>query len=893
MLLSRVAVLATADEVAASQLKLPSPLFLSGVDDPSSNLLSRAFGRFNYTFASGGGSSAILINISNVSPTTVTCEIDLSKLLMVEDTPIMLEVAPASVLIQDTLAHASLSSPNNQKVVVSFTVDDFAGLRAVLQGAVNNATASVAVSGDPSNVSALGRILRRARRPIDLRALLNDRSSASGAVSLPVVTLDQMQPLSLALSADLAPMGLSMLAGTLPSTTVELVYQNRVMLSGQISASFPTRAAFAVDVQAPNCALFLSDALTAGKSPSGLLARGAASTAASHVIQRLLDGLSYSLESSGSSGSAPVSLSAISIAGDKGSAPETRVVVDLSLAYKSTNSFLRASLPAVAVALRVNNNLSATIFTPALSLAPNTPFPPLVSIEVLAGPGLSQGVDLLLQSSSLAISVRGPDTVTSANVLQSIVNALPFSYNMTAPTGKTTGVLPQVETRLVSSSATQLSVGVVYPFSLNSSFEIALGIVSLSAVYNSQTIATVTVSNDKLVGGSNRLDAVVSVRAETPAARIALETFASAAFQGDAAPLTIQGVIAGSWYRFSPISFRYDFVLPKNAGGGSSRSSLLPCIDVGLTTPFDSSWQFGRCLLGCACTGTSRLCRTGPSCDSVSVLSRCVNLQMSIISHFYVRNILPMTITIQRLVADILFDFRVAQQSSFSNLRDTPSVLLAALDSSRATSNAILNTMPIVLTNNASSVISAWLRNSHLAVPPPVAFDPSNPPMSLTDTMLTGVLFKEAYENSDKVPLVFQLRNGAVSLLLDQFPFVFRFALNFTYITTSIVPDFITNHSLVCPFVTNKRPPCWLSTGAVAPNCYVDQFDGPCIRRGSPLSDCDAGIVQVLGQLLPQGRIGDMCCRDMILDGVKFPKISTLCECVFEEFCFVSRRLFF
>lgn len=78
-----MSVLATADEAAASKLSLPSPLFLSGIDDPSSNLLSRAFGLFNYTFAPSPSSSDLIFNISNISPSVLTVEVDLTKLLMV------------------------------------------------------------------------------------------------------------------------------------------------------------------------------------------------------------------------------------------------------------------------------------------------------------------------------------------------------------------------------------------------------------------------------------------------------------------------------------------------------------------------------------------------------------------------------------------------------------------------------------------------------------------------------------------------------------------------------------------------------------------------------------------------------------------------------------------
>jgi hypothetical protein len=118
----------------------------------------------------------------------------------------------------------------------------------------------------------------------------------------------------------------------------------------------------------------------------------------------------------------------------------------------------------------------------------------------------------------------------------------------------------------------------------------------------------------------------------------------------------------------------------------------------------------------------------------------------------------------KRLSADILFDYLVSQKSSFSNTRDTREVLLASLDSATASGNALLNTMPIVLAANQSAIVSAWLRNAHLAVPPRAAFDPANMPLSFPDTMLTGVLLKEAYDHSDTVPLVFKVRNCPVCI---------------------------------------------------------------------------------------------------------------------------------
>ncbi len=148
---------------------------------------------------------------------------------------------------------------------------------------------------------------------------------------------------------------------------------------------------------------------------------------------------------------------------------------------------------------------------------------------------------------------------------------------------------------------------------------------------------------------------------------------------------------------------------------------------------------------------------------------------------------------------------------------------------------------------------------------------------------------KEAYDNSDKVPLVFNLRDGVIDLSLEEFPFTFRFGVNFSYITTSLVPDFITNHSEVCSFKAGRRPPCWTSDGKVAPSCFVEHFEGECIKQGAPASACDSAIGSVLATLMP-GKTGDMCCRDITLNGLKFPKISTLCYDTQQQFTGTFRK---
>ncbi len=39
----------------------------------------------------------------------------------------------------------------------------------------------------------------------------------------------------------------------------------------------------------------------------------------------------------------------------------------------------------------------------------------------------------------------------------------------------------------------------------------------------------------------------------------------------------------------------------------------------------------------------------------------------------------------------------------------------------------------------------------------------------------------------------------------------------------------------------------------------------------------------MLGNLLP-GKVGDMCCRDLTANGIRFPKISTLCYNTEQQF---------
>jgi hypothetical protein len=370
-----VSVLAIADEVEASKLTLPSPLFLSGVDDPTSNLLSRAIALFNYTFAAPAASfSSVVVNVSDVSSTTVTLSANLRSLLMIQDTPVVVIVTPTVAVVQN-LAQATFSVAN-QTLSVSFSVSDIPGMRSVVQAALNNATAVLSVSGDPAGTSALARVLKRAQRSVDLRASLNDRSSSSSSSSaastVPVISLVQMLPLAMSLSADLSPLALSSIAGSLPPVSLDLVYQDMRIATTSVVAVLPTSAQIGVQISAEFCAQYISDALKAGKSPAGALAvRGSASTATSHVIQRVLDGLTYSLNSGTTfppASSSPVSLSRIALVGDSGG---QNIVADLSLVYgAASNTFLNASLPPVSVALRTSDNLSATILLPALNFVP-------------------------------------------------------------------------------------------------------------------------------------------------------------------------------------------------------------------------------------------------------------------------------------------------------------------------------------------------------------------------------------------------------------------------------------------------------------------------------------------------------------------------------------------
>ena len=720
--------------VASAIQKLSAPaMYVTGVDDPAANLLSRALALLNYTIPPSTAPSApFSVAIGPADPSSLTCTASLREVLTVQGTMVALSVSPTAVVVTSgaEVGRVTVSVGPQNSLSLVLSVSDFAGARGVLQPALNNATSSVTVTGDPANGSVLGRILKRVQRVQDLRALVNDAPAASvPSPRKPTVTLASMQATALTLTADLSSINLTGITGALPVVSLDLAYQTNAMATVQLSAQLPQSAALAGIVNPGLCAQFITDALNAGKSPGIIAVRGSASTATSNVLQRLVDGLSYRVDSPSAPGSqAAVSLSALALQGDSGSinGQPANIVLDLLLSYTVSNAFFRGDFPAISAGLRVGSGEAAVVTVPALSFVPNAPLPPQVTVSVLvSGPAkLSDGVTQVLGSKAVSIAVRGPDGAPpSTNVLQSIINALPYQYTLQAPSGATTGVLPAIKSQYLSSSVVHLAVAVMYDFTLNTTMEIRHGDAALAAVYQGNQIATVALDQtkpfaQKLVGGKNTLGATVRITADTAARRTALETFASAAFQETAAPLTITGQLSSATFRFAPVRFSYDFVLPKSASGGSN--SLLPCFEAGLTTPFDSSWKLGSCvplISNCKCSGLNSLCDTGP-CNSVSVTSRCVDLKLSVIIHFFVNNVLPVKLRMNHASADLLFDYAVASLSSFSNTRNTPDVLIARLDTAIAGANAILNPMPIAVALDQSTVLSAWLRNQHLAPPP-------------------------------------------------------------------------------------------------------------------------------------------------------------------------------
>ncbi len=737
---SSISAQAVPDEAAVAalvqQLSAPS-LYVTGVEDPASNLLSRALALLNYSFAKTVSSAAapFVLAISGADASTLSCTASLRDALTMQGIVIGLSVAPASIQVARTatptaaVARATLAVSGDNVLSLAVMVSDFAGARGALQPALDNATSSVTVSGDPADTNVLGRILKRVQRVEDLRARLNDASGTPSTGRKPIVSLASLQPTSFALAADLAALNLTFVSGELPPVSLDFVYQANAMATVQFAAQLPRAATLGGTIVPTLCAQLITDALTAGKSPGALQIRGSPSTAASNVLQRLADGLMYAMDTASAANSPSfVSLSAVVLQGDSGSTAgkPANIVVDLALSYTATNSFFRGDLPAVSAGLRVGAGETVVVSVPPLSFAPNTPFPAVVSVSLLvSGPAqLSDGVTQVLSSKALQVAVRAPaGAPPSTNVLQSIVNALQYQYTLQPPSGATKGVLPSIQSRYLSSSAAHLAVVVMYDFTLNTTMEIQHGDASLTAVYQGNTIASVALDQtkpfaNKLVGGKNTLGATVTVTADTPSKRTAFETFASAAFQDNAAPLTLTGLLASTSFRFAPVRFSYDFVLPKGSSGGNN--ALMPCFEVGLTTPFDSSWRLGSCVpivSTCKCGGLNTLCTTGP-CDGVAINSRCVDLKLSIMIHFYVANVLPVKLRLHRASIDVFFDYMVAAQSSFSNTRNTPNVLLARINTDLPTNNAVLNTLPLLLGLNESAVVSGWLRNQHLAPPP-------------------------------------------------------------------------------------------------------------------------------------------------------------------------------
>jgi hypothetical protein len=114
-----------------------------------------------------------------------------------------------------------------------------------------------------------------------------------------------------------------------------------------------------------------------------------------------------------------------------------------------------------------------------------------------------------------------------------------------------------------------------------------------------------------------------------------------------------------------------------------------------------------------------------------------------------------------------------------------------------------------------------------------------------------------------------------LQLQLENFNFKFVFDYSFLYASTSLIPDFITDSKLTCAWKTGLRPPCWKTDGTKQGNCFVDQFDWRCIARGTPATEC--GALGPIYQTIFGNKLGDVCCRDAIANGVSLPTLSTLC----------------
>lgn len=825
-------------------------------------------------------------------------------LVTLPSTSITLSSSPAPGVAMASLTAEAASSQFRFALVVA----DVPALGATLQAALDNNTsaADVSMQGGAENSHVVNRLLRRMRFPLlRLATALNPAPPAPATPAASSFSLLRVALVSMTASAASVrvtfnvPSGL-VVSGALPTVSVQLVHSGvrtvaTVTGSCELPNTPPTLGCpFLVTVVASDAAASLREAIN-DASAVEIRARGAPAADTDNIVSRVLARLALVLKAAGppapgSAANSRLRVDALTLVGDKGT-PATPVIEVAATVFGLDAPLFIGVIPALRV--RVTNGATApfaVIATPQLSFT-GAPMPTSYAITatITRSPELATIVTSIFESRAVSLAVTGDQS--GGNLLQSVLDALVYTSTIAPPSGAKVGgggVLPAVRLSYVDSTADTLSLSVAYSFTSTAAFRIVAGFPTLAAEYEGETILVsaptsgATLSVDP--GVPTSVSVSLRVQADTPARRIKLESFATAAMAGTATPLRLRGLIPG----VAPvpgISVVYDFSLPKNANGdksaGGGVNELIPCIETGLTTPFDSTWSFGKCtpLTGCRCS-SSNLCAVGRSsaeCGTSTITSRCVDNTVSIIAHFYVKNPFPLNARLVSASADVHFDYAVAGLGSFSNTRNTTNVLLASM-AAPAPGSALLNTLPLALNQGATQILTLWIRDSTLAPPPAAAFATgSSAPQPGASSVLTGILLKEAYAEASKVPLPLHIRNAALQLQLEQFNFRFVFSHSFVYASTSLVPDFITNSSKTCAWITGMRPPCWRRDGTVMPGCFVDQFEYPCIMAGSPSSACGTTLGPLYEAVLGAGRLGDVCCRDAVADGSFLPAISTLC----------------
>ncbi len=661
---------------------------LSGNGDVSEDLVSRVLAAYSYRIAltgaapsANGGLAFGAVSVTRVDSTSLAVTVAVP--LSVAGVPVLVTLPATGVLFGPGMMRVGVTAVANV-VSLDLTVTNLVSLTETVQRAMDNDTtlAAVAVSGDAAVTHVVGRVLTRVQiPPLQLRTLINGVPAAVGAaLSTARVGLTSVELVSM--TTTLATIKLRLfntltgpLTGTIPSQTLvvkQAAPTARNCASATISLALNNVSAVegtvAVTATPTTAAAALQDLVTTSATTTITLS-GATVTSSADVIARVLGGLLFTLKAAGgpAAPAAPsttkaVAIKSLTLNGNVGTQDVPVIVVDALLDWAGlSNTIFIGTLPSLGVRVSNAGTGFATLTTPTVVFAPNAPVPTVFSLRVLIDRNaqIAAILDSVFEKKKVSLSVTGMQT--GGNLVQTVLDAFTYTASIDPPAGSTVGgggVLPALDLAYVTSTANTLQLSIAYAFSNPAAFAVIVATPTLSAQYQGQQIITASItSSTTITPGANRLTAAITITADTTARRSNLEAFAAAAFAGKAAPLRILGSIPAP----NPVRFAYDFTLPANANGNNAASNtgsneLIPCVETGLTTPFDGTWSFGKCvpLTGCRC-GLNDLCavgRSSPECSSSSLSSRCVENKVELIVHLYLRNPLPLTLRLVAATAD-------------------------------------------------------------------------------------------------------------------------------------------------------------------------------------------------------------------------------------------------